>query len=381
MHRRSRREHVARWLERSGTLAAILKMRTLTPLPWLTILTYHRFPSTDATEAFDDGVIDVTREEFAHHIAYVKRHFNVVGMADLCAFVEGRRPLPMNPVAVTFDDGYLDNYETALPILKKYDCKAIFFVATSLVTERRIHWWDRIAYVVKASPRRELRLEYPGPLRFDLRGPRDWVIRRLLRLVKFYPSLHWPTFLSELSKAAGITWTADLERRFADRLLMTWDHVRALKKAHMDVQSHTRTHRVLQTLEGVEIRDELEGSRDDLHRELGEPAIGLAYPVGCPVERDSPVRAALAKANYQIGFTNGTGATPLRGPVDRFDIGRQTLERGLSDALLLSILALPQLAPKVPWRLLASPAAETHLLRACAQSESCAVPSSKRTIH
>jgi len=355
----SRREHVARWLERSGTLSAILKIRAFTPIPWLTILTYHRFPSQDGQEAFDDGVVDVTPEEFEHHIICVKKHFNVVGISDLCAFADGR-PLPRNPVAITFDDGYLDNYEIALPILAKRDCKAIFFVATSLVTERHIHWWDRVAYTVKSSPRRELRVEYPWSRRFDLSGPRGGVIRNLLRLAKFHPSLDWPTFLSELSRAADVPWHPDVERRFADRLVMTWDHVRALKKANMDVESHTRTHRVLQTLKDGEVRDELEGSRDDLRRELGEPPVALAYPVGCPVERGSPVRAALERAGYLIGFSNGTGATSLRDPIDRYDIRRQTVERGFSDALLLTILALPQLAPKLPWHLRANASSPRH---------------------
>jgi peptidoglycan/xylan/chitin deacetylase (PgdA/CDA1 family) len=347
----SRREHVAHLLERSGALAAILKIRARASIPWLTILTYHRFPSKGRVEPFDDGVIDVTPEEFERHVVSVKRYFHIVGVAELSAYAEGRS-LPKNPVAIAFDDGYLDSYDIALPILKKHDCKAMFFVATSLATERRVHWWDRIAYVMKTSPRRELRLEYPRAVCLDLTGPRNSAIRAVLRLVKFHPSLHWPTFLSELSRAAGVPWSPELDRKLADRLLMTWDHIRALQKAGMDVQSHTRTHRVLQTLPDVELRDELEGSRDDLRRELGAPARAVAYPAGYPVDRVSPVRAALEEAGYEIGLTNGTGPTPLRGEIDRFDIRRQTVERGFSDALLLTILALPRLAPKHPWHLL-----------------------------
>src|SRR5258708_1926956 len=133
----SRREHIAHLLERSGALAAILRVRARAPIPWLSILTYHRFPSRAAAEPFDEGVIDVTPAEFERHVICVKRHFSVVGLAELSAFARGHA-LPKNPVAITFDDGYLDGYETALPILRKHDCRAIFFVDTSLVTERRV---------------------------------------------------------------------------------------------------------------------------------------------------------------------------------------------------------------------------------------------------
>jgi|CZKU01.1.fsa_nt_gi peptidoglycan/xylan/chitin deacetylase (PgdA/CDA1 family) len=342
----SRRHQFANLLEMSGSLAAVLKLRARAPVPWLSILTYHRFPATGGFEC-DDGVVDVTPEEFERQIACVKRHFNVVGIAELCAFAAGR-PLPKNPVAIAFDDGYLGVYETALPILKKHNCKAMVFVATAVTTERLVHWWDRIAYVLKTSTRREMLLEYPVPVRLDLTGSRAQAIRSLLLLVKLRPSLDLPRFLSELSRAADVPWSAEFERRFSDQLLMTWDQIRALQKAGIDVESHTRTHRVLQTLSSSDLRDEIEGSREDLRRELGVPARALAYPVGYPLGWSSPVRAALERSGYEIGLTNGTGPTPLDGVVDRFDIRRQTVERDLSNAFFLTMLALPQFAPIHP---------------------------------
>ncbi len=83
---------------------------------------------------------------------------------------------------------------------------------------------------------------------------------------------------------------------------MTWDHVRELKQGGMDVQSHTRTHRVLQTLSERELSDELTGSRSDLERELGERPRALAYPVGNPPLDSSPIRKALEQAGYEIGL-------------------------------------------------------------------------------
>lgn len=343
------RRHLAHLLERTGGLSAVVRARARFPIPWLSVLTYHQFPSSDRLEWFDDGVVDVTPDAFDLQVANLKRHFNVVGVEELCAFAQGR-PLPKNPVAVTFDDGYLTNYEVALPILRRHDCKAIFFVSTSFVQERRIHWWDRIAYVIKASPRRELRLELPVPMRLALTGTRVDAIRKVLRLVKTHASLDLPLFLSELGRAAEVPWSADRERRFADRLIMTWDHVRALRGAGMDVQSHTRHHRVLPILAPEELREELEGSRDDLRRALGEAPRAIAYPVGNPLEVASPVRVALERAGYEVGLTNATGPTRLDGARDRFDVCRQATGREVSNALLLTILAMPTLAPRSAWR-------------------------------
>jgi peptidoglycan/xylan/chitin deacetylase (PgdA/CDA1 family) len=318
--------------------------------PWLSILTYHRFPAPGGVERFDEGVVDVTVDQLDRHIACLVKYFNPVGVDELCAFARGGR-LPPRPVAVTFDDGYLDNHAQALPILRRHGCKAIFFVTTSMISERRVYWWDRVAYLLKATERSVVELDYPRSIRLELGAERGAAIAQLLRLLKVYRALDFERLLESLSKATGVPWSREREREFADTLIMSWDHVRELKRAGMDVESHTRTHRVLQTLSADQLRLELEGSRRDLERELGKPARAVAYPVGNPLHPRSPIRAALLRAGYELGFSNGTGPTPLWRRPDRFDICRQTVGRSICEPYLLSILAIPPLAPRHPWHL------------------------------
>jgi peptidoglycan/xylan/chitin deacetylase (PgdA/CDA1 family) len=342
-----KRRLLARLLHDTGALSKVLAVRARTGAPWLSILTYHRFPDHDASGSFDDGVIDTSAVDFEEHVACLKRHFTPVGVDELCAFAAGGS-LPPNAVAITFDDGYLDNYSQALPILRKYDCKAIFFIATSFVSERKLYWWDRVAYQVKQSERASIELRYPSSFRVDL-SDRTAAVFKLLRFIKLRRSLDMERLLSEVTAATGVTWTRELELEFADRLLMTWDQVRALRQAGMDVESHTRTHRVLQSLPESELMLELEGSRLDLQQQLGQAPRALAYPIGKPLQPASPIRAALVRAGYQIGLTNGTGPTPTWRRCDPYDIRRQTVGRDLPLPYLLSILALPPLAPRHPW--------------------------------
>jgi peptidoglycan/xylan/chitin deacetylase (PgdA/CDA1 family) len=268
----------------------------------------------------------------------LKKHFTLVGIDELCAFAAGK-DLPPNSVAITFDDGYLDNYVRALPILKRHDAKAIFFLPTAHIAERRVYWWDRVAYILKRSTVDTIDLEYPFRLQVST-GNTKLAVDRLLRLVKTHQPLDLERFLDELATAARVEWSRKMERGFADRLLLTWDHARELRRAGMDVQSHTRTHRVLQTLRPDELADELAGSRADLQRELGNPVLST-----------SPIRAALEKAGYELGFSNATGSNVLNGQVDRFNICRQTVGLNLSEDYLLAILMLPSLAPRHPWQL------------------------------
>jgi peptidoglycan/xylan/chitin deacetylase (PgdA/CDA1 family) len=193
-------------------------------------------------------------------------------------------------------------------------------------------------------------LEHPFPIHIDLKGDRSASIQRTLQIIKGCSMDDRERVLDAIARAAEVRWTREMDRAFADELLMSWEQVRALRKAGMDVQSHTRTHQPLRTLPPDALADELEGSRSDLERELGEPVRALAYPVGNPLEGASPIRAAIRKAGYEIGFTNGTGPTPLWGRVDPFNIRRHMVERDSAESYLLGILAIPFLAPRHPWQ-------------------------------
>lgn len=339
----SRRWQLARVIDRLGVTGALLRLRARAPSPWLPIFTYHRVHPNPEANPFDDGVVDATPDELDRQLAELKRWFTPVGVDALVAWVEGA-PLPPNPIAITFDDGYLDNFEHALPILRRHGVPATFFIATHYVGERRLFWWDKIAWLIKQSPRATLELTYPAPFRGDLGEGRARTLRAVFRLVKDTFGLDLPRFLAELERAAGVTLDADTERRLADAELMTWDHVRALKAAGMDVESHTRTHRVLHTLSTAQLADELAGSRADLERVLGTPVRAVSYPVGKPIHTRPPIRAAVRDAGYRIGFSNGSGVNHLWGRTDRFDVRRLAMDRGLPDAYFRGVLAVPYLS-------------------------------------
>ena len=136
--------------------------------------------------------------------------------------------------------------------------------------ERRLYWWERIAVVLAARRARSATLTYPRPIDVEPRDPRAQ--SQLTDLIKNTPDLDVERFLDELYAAFGVEWNRSRSRRSTPtNLVMTWDHVRALARAGMDIESHSRRHRVLQTLPEAELRDELEGSRTDLEAAARPP--------------------------------------------------------------------------------------------------------------
>jgi peptidoglycan/xylan/chitin deacetylase (PgdA/CDA1 family) len=345
------REQVAVLLKRAGALDAVMQLRRYVPVPTLSIITYHHVQEHDPTYPYDPEVADATPSQFRRQMETLARYCTPIGVDELMRAIEGE-PLPKNPVMVTFDDGYRSCHDVALPILRAVGVRATFFVSTGFVSDRRLYWWERIALMLAHGKRRIATITYPTTLELDRKHPR--MQHRLAALVKDTPSLDVERFLEELARAFAVDWNREAETTYADGLIMTWDHVRALARAGMDVESHGRRHRVLQTLDRTELEDELAGSRADLESQLGRPVRAVAYPVGRRISPDSKIRNAIASAGYRIGLTNASGVNrlwPLTmravwpvAPVDPFDVRRLSTDRQMSDAMFLTQVAVPQFA-------------------------------------
>lgn len=91
------------------------------------VLNYHKVDNMCIS-------LSVAPEDFDKQMAYLKENnYHTISPAELYDSLENNTELPENPVLITFDDGYRDNYENAYPILKKYGFKATVFVVTGFL--------------------------------------------------------------------------------------------------------------------------------------------------------------------------------------------------------------------------------------------------------
>jgi peptidoglycan/xylan/chitin deacetylase (PgdA/CDA1 family) len=343
-----KREKLVDLLDRSGVLRRVMQLRRLSPLPIVGVVTFHHIH--DARDAanypYDPDVADASPEQFRRHLETLLRIGTPISMAELLRGLDGA-PLPPNPLMITFDDGYRSCHDVALPILERLGVPATFFIATSFVTQRRLYWWERIAVALNLAQRPRAQLSYPRPLEIDARAP--GTCRLLDDLIKDTVGLDVDRFLDELCRALDVEWSPAIEAAHAERLIMAPDHVCALARAGMAIESHTRHHRVLDTLDDDALRDELVGARLDLEYLVGSPVSAIAYPVGRRIQQPR-IRAAIAAAGYRVGFANTGGVNPvwpaaLRGALafDPFDLRRIATGRSMSEAMFLTQLAIPAL--------------------------------------
>lgn len=252
----------------------------------LSVLAYHRvLPRPDPLLP---GEPDAA--EFEARMRWVRANFNVL---PLCAAVQALREdrLPRRALCITFDDGYADNYRIALPILRRLELPATFFVATGFL-DGGCMFNDVVIEAVRRAAA-DLQLEDLGlghhPLGSD--GERARAIDRILSSLKYFEPERRHKVAVEVARRAGAAVPTDL--------MMTSAQVRALHEAGMTVGAHTVNHPILAEVPATQARDEMAQGRARLEQITGAPVRLFAYPNGRPLRDYRREHAELAR---ELGF-------------------------------------------------------------------------------
>jgi peptidoglycan/xylan/chitin deacetylase (PgdA/CDA1 family) len=310
-----KRELLARGLLWSG---ASFLLSQLPARDSLLVLNYHRIGNPDE-DLFDPGVFSATAEEFDKQIAYLKRHASLVSLEEALSFVEGttREKTSRCRVLITFDDGYLDNYNIAFPILHSHGVQGVFFIATSMVGSCHIPWWDHIAYLMKTARRRRFSLSYPIDLAIDIdKNGLDVSLQAVLRSYKSPENTEPNRLISELEEKTGGEGPPKAMRRF-----LNWDEAREMIGGGMSIGSHTLSHRVLSQLEPGQQLHELSESRTILKEHLGVEVEVLAYPVGHKSSFSFETQKIARELGYRSAFSHHGGVN-LLGKTSPYDVKR-----------------------------------------------------------
>lgn len=178
------------------------------------VLMYHRVDYVSPNASALERDLTVSPEEFERQVRHlINSGFHVVRLSEIEDAVTSRRPFAEPMVAITFDDGYIDNYTRAFPILKRYNAPATIFIVTDTVGTKEHLSWGQIeemkrfgiefgSHGVRHLDLTRLKLTQ---LDFELRASKTQIERRLgVKVTAFaYPAGEYNSFVIERVKAAG----------------------------------------------------------------------------------------------------------------------------------------------------------------------------------
>ncbi|MFM2449126.1 MAG: hypothetical protein RIS44_1576 [Pseudomonadota bacterium] len=267
----------------------------------LSILIFHRvLPEVDPL--FPQ---EMHAQRFDVLCAWLSSWFNVLPLDEAVRRLK-EGSLPQRALAITFDDGYADNHDVAMPILKRHGLCATFFIATGFLDGGRM-WNDTVIESVRLTKLHALPLQQlgvPGLAEMAVRSvaEKQEAITQIIRAIKYLPVPQRLTLTQELAALAQVNPPINL--------MMTGHQVRAMRRAGMQIGAHTVSHPILATLSDAEARDEIQRSKHHLEDLLDEPITLFAYPNGKPGEDYVPQSVEIVKdLGFEAAVSTAWGAS------------------------------------------------------------------------
>lgn len=302
-------------LRRSGFLSALRKR---SDSGRAVILRYHSVSAFDEQSRLHrSDAIAVRPRTFERQMSFIASAYNVLPLTEIVHRLESGGSFPPRAVAITFDDGYMDNFTMALPILRRYDLPATVYVLTDAIGDGWRFWIARLRFMLLSTKRAEVTLGELGTFELRSTSGRLQSVGRLLRALKRTGPAARSGHLERLARETGITEAPAA----AAGWMMGWAELREMAGAGIEIGAHSRTHPILPRLSDAEVRDEVAGSRRVLQQGLDRPVEHFAYPNGGGVpNHDARVQRLVQEAGLRSAVTSDDDA--VRSDDDRWSLCR-----------------------------------------------------------
>lgn len=292
----------------------------------LVVVTFHRILPDSLRDQYPYPNLVVTPEELDWLLGTLARGYTLGPLGELHARHVAGECSAKPFMAVTFDDGQLDNFVHARPVLERHGVRASFFVPVNAIDEAEALWHDQLGFAVLAL--RRAGCAEPEPLA-----------------------------LVDAAKRLSPAERAELVRHWVDRArtvvpawagMMSWEQVRTLCADGHEIGSHSMSHALLPQCDERTLRVEAACSKARIEGELGVRVDSFCYPNG---DWDRRTVEAVRAAGYRRAVTTRWGSNPPGAPTMALrrcdiDIRRLRDRRGACSASLLS-LRLSGMHPRV----------------------------------
>jgi len=274
----------------------------------LTVLNYHRIndPSAAHFDSFKPNV-SATPEMFAKQMEYLSRWFNVVSVSEVVQWLQGKIKLPDYPALITFDDGYLDNYTLAYPILKQYNFPAVIFLTSGHIGTDKAFYWDLAAYCFFHTSQDHILFPDNKEKSWETKEQKFTITNSWVESLKRLPDTEKQKWVNELPSRLKVS----VPKNYFKNLMMSWDQIREMSQNGFEFGGHTVTHPILSRIPIEQAQQEIIESKSYIEKELGQALLSFAYPNGTKNDFNPEIQSLVANAGYKVAFTLLNGPTSL----------------------------------------------------------------------
>jgi peptidoglycan/xylan/chitin deacetylase (PgdA/CDA1 family) len=225
---------------------------------------------------------------------FIAQHYQPARLDEVLLLLERAEQPKRDLVIVTFDDGYLDNYQVAWPIARACGIPLHLFVTSSLIADDEPTFVMALMLAVDATSLSSVRLDEfgLGEVRLDDSAARDAAVRRIDAYAKPLEHERRKEVLAVLYRKL------DVDTSVQRGQMLSWEQLREMSAGGVCIGAHSRTHPVLAHLHGTALADEIGGAKQEIEARLGTPVRYFAYPYGGRAEVSEEAEGVVRRAGF-----------------------------------------------------------------------------------
>lgn len=300
------------------------------------VLMYHRvLTAEERAAAASHPALVVDRDTFARQMTLLKRRFTVLSVAEFAEYVHQRRPFPPSTAIITFDDGWRDNYDNALPVLSSLQLPSLIFLPMNYIGAQRVFWQEALAQLLVravAHVRRDessraglARLLEPVGLSGLLADSADELKPRVIAAVSAQKGLT-RTAIEQLVGDLASAIRVPVETFARTDGFIDWPQVQAMASQGVTFGGHGVDHLLLTQVSDEQADAEITGSKAMLDDRLPSMYPTFSYPNGYYTPR---VADKVKDTGYQLAFVAMGG--PVTCDSDPYTLTRVNIHETVTD--------------------------------------------------
>lgn len=244
------------------------------------ILLYHGVSDAANTGIENYNTKHISSEKFIKHLKFLKENCNILSMDEIIYYHENKILYPKNSVAITFDDGFENNYTVAAPLLDKFKIPTAFYISSGLIGSDSMFWVDELEDCINLSSEKQIKIEINGNnFEFSISNNDEKINTMFLlkQYCKNCPTDEKNNILGQVKNKTKINPSIEHSENYKK---MNWAQLKEMHNNSLfTIGGHSLNHEILSKLSEEKMRYEISESLNILSKNLGVVR-HYSYPEG-----------------------------------------------------------------------------------------------------
>jgi peptidoglycan/xylan/chitin deacetylase (PgdA/CDA1 family) len=259
------------------------------------ILLYHKISDNELPDIFN---LTVTPKNFEDHLEIINEIANPLSLNEYVSRLKSDT-LPERSIAITFDDGYADNYENAFPLLIKNNIHATIFIASKYIGTH--FWWEILYQSILKCDKKEIKLS--NGLNINLNNDRLKLFTKLHKEIKKLQFDKIKFIVDELFNKSNLE-----KSNLINRGMILTELQEISKSNYIEIGGHTETHSQLSLMKREDQRNDIRENKKYLEENLNKKIKYFAYPYGLSDDYNNESINILKEEEFEAAFVNRNSA-------------------------------------------------------------------------